>query len=35
VLVADERMFELPAGFSARLHARLERVLDLAEPLGG
>lgn len=25
VLVADERVFELPAGFSKRLHDRLER----------
>jgi hypothetical protein len=24
VLVADHRVFELPAGFSARLHQRLE-----------
>jgi anti-sigma factor RsiW len=24
VLVADERVFELPAGFSERLHARLD-----------
>jgi len=27
VLVADDRVFELPAGFSERLHARLEREL--------
>ncbi len=25
VLVADERVFELPAGFSERLHARLDK----------
>jgi hypothetical protein len=25
VLMADERVFELPVGFSERLHARLER----------
>jgi anti-sigma factor RsiW len=25
VLVADERVFELPAGFSERLHDRLEK----------
>ena len=30
VLMADNRAFELPAGFSSRLHARLER--ELAEP---
>lgn len=27
VLVADDRVFELPAGFSERLHERLEREL--------
>jgi anti-sigma factor RsiW len=27
VLVADDRVFELPAGFSERLHARLEEEL--------
>jgi anti-sigma factor RsiW len=27
VLVADERVFELPAGFSERLHARLDEEL--------
>jgi anti-sigma factor RsiW len=27
VLVADDRVFELPAGFSERLHARLEKEL--------
>jgi hypothetical protein len=31
VLVADERVFELPAGFSQRLHARLDLELELAE----
>ena len=31
VLVADERVFELPAGFSARLHARLDRELELSK----
>jgi anti-sigma factor RsiW len=25
ILVADDRVFELPAGFSGRLHARLDR----------
>jgi anti-sigma factor RsiW len=27
VLVADDRVFELPAGFSERLHERLEKEL--------
>jgi anti-sigma factor (TIGR02949 family) len=27
VLMADERVFEIPAGFSQRLHDRIERVL--------
>jgi predicted anti-sigma-YlaC factor YlaD len=27
ILVADERVFELPAGFSDRLHRRLEQEL--------
>ena len=30
VLLADDRVFELPAGFSNRLHARLEKELELA-----
>ena len=30
VLMADDRVFELPAGFTERLHARLERDLKLA-----
>jgi hypothetical protein len=29
--MADERVFELPAGFSERLHARLDRELSLAD----
>ena len=29
VLVADERVFELPAGFSKRLHERLDKELQL------
>jgi len=29
VLVADGRVFELPAGFSERLHARLDNELEL------
>lgn len=29
VLMADDRVFELPAGFSERLHARLDKELDL------
>jgi predicted anti-sigma-YlaC factor YlaD len=28
ILVADDRVFELPAGFSARLHQRLEKELE-------
>lgn len=28
VLTADERVFELPVGFSDRLHARLAREID-------
>jgi anti-sigma factor RsiW len=28
VLVADDRVFELPAGFSQRLHTRIEEVLQ-------
>jgi anti-sigma factor RsiW len=31
ILTADSRVFELPAGFSSRFHARLDRELDLAE----
>jgi len=30
VLVADGRVFELPIGFSERLHARLDRELELS-----
>jgi anti-sigma factor RsiW len=29
VLVADDRVFELPAGFSERLHARIEHELEI------
>jgi anti-sigma factor RsiW len=32
VLVADHRVFELPAGFSKRLHARLDKQLERAGP---
>ena len=28
VLTADDRVFELPVGFSERLHARLAREMD-------
>lgn len=28
ILTADERVFELPVGFSERLHARLDLELD-------
>ena len=31
VLMADDRVFELPAGFSSRLHERVEKELALAE----
>ena len=31
VLMADDRVFELPAGFSERLHERLDRELGLSE----
>ncbi len=31
VLMADDRVFELPAGFSDRLHARLDHDLALNE----
>jgi len=30
VLMADDRVFELPTGFSERLHARIEAELDRA-----
>jgi anti-sigma factor RsiW len=32
VLVADGRVFELPAGFSDRLHARIENEIETARP---
>jgi anti-sigma factor RsiW len=28
VLVADDRVFELPAGYSKRLHERIEEVIE-------
>jgi anti-sigma factor RsiW len=28
VLIADDRTFELPVGYSARLHARLQEEMD-------
>ena len=31
VLVADDRVFELPAGYSARLHARLDQEIARKE----
>jgi len=31
VLVADERTFELPVGYSERLHARLQREMNAGE----
>jgi anti-sigma factor RsiW len=33
VLMADGRVFELPAGFSERFHARLDREMGLAGAL--
>ena len=33
VLMADERVFEIPAGYSERLHERLDAVLK-SEPPG-
>jgi anti-sigma factor RsiW len=30
VLMADDRVFELPSGFSNRLHGRIDRALDLS-----
>ena len=32
ILMADERVFELPLGFSKRLHARLDEVLQYEDP---
>jgi anti-sigma factor RsiW len=32
VLMADDRVFELPAGFSKRLHDRLDKELELSGP---
>ena len=32
ILVADDRVFELPVDFSKRLHARLDKVLAQEEP---
>jgi anti-sigma factor RsiW len=32
VLVADDRIFEIPAGFSERLHRRLDAVLSTDSP---
>ncbi|HZB87532.1 MAG TPA: anti-sigma factor [Terracidiphilus sp.] len=34
ILMAGERVFELPAGFSERLHARIDAVLDEELPMG-
>jgi anti-sigma factor RsiW len=31
VLIGDDRVFELPAGFSHRLHARLTKGIELGE----
>lgn len=32
ILTADDRVFELPLGFSARLHARLDKEIAGMEP---
>ena len=32
VLIADDRVFTLPTGFSQRLHARIDRELESASP---
>jgi len=32
VLVADDRVFEIPAGYSNRLHRRLDKVLAAESP---
>ncbi len=31
VLMADERVFEIPAGFSERLHRRLDLILNSSD----
>ena len=35
VLIADDRVFELPADFSRRLHARVDAVIAQEAPSGG
>jgi anti-sigma factor RsiW len=32
ILTADDRVFELPVGYSERLHARLEKELNPEKP---
>jgi anti-sigma factor RsiW len=32
ILMADDRVFELPAGFSERLHARLDKEFEMSSP---
>jgi len=32
ILLADDRVFEIPAGFSERLHSRLDAVLATGSP---
>jgi anti-sigma factor RsiW len=32
VLYADSRVFEVPAGFSERLHERLEKEMEMSGP---
>jgi anti-sigma factor RsiW len=33
ILIADDRVFELSAGFSQRLHDRIDKELELVDPL--
>jgi anti-sigma factor RsiW len=33
VLIADDRVFELPAGYSKRLHERIDRELESSSDL--
>jgi anti-sigma factor (TIGR02949 family) len=32
ILIADERVFEIPAGYSERLHRRLDAILATESP---
>jgi anti-sigma factor RsiW len=35
VLIADDRVFEIPAGYSERLHRRLDEVLETRTRVNG